>query len=79
MLSPATTCLADLLEDGAGLVTVGTAILEKPVSDRGHIGGRITIAAIVLHVRGCKLLILNGEMLEWSIGHAWKAKRASNI
>ena len=27
----------------------------------------------------CKLLILNGEMSEWSIEHAWKAKRATDI
>jgi hypothetical protein len=25
-----------------------------------------------------KSLILNGEMSEWSIEHAWKAKRVSN-
>jgi hypothetical protein len=25
-----------------------------------------------------KSLILNGEMSEWSIEHAWKAKRASD-
>ena len=28
--------------------------------------------------QGCKLLILNGEMSEWSIEHAWKANSSSN-
>ena len=77
MLSPATTCLADPVEDGAGLLTVGTAILEKPVSDRSTLGD-VSQSPQSSFKRICKLLILNGEMLERSIRHAWKTKRASN-
>ena len=47
------------------------AILEKPVSDRGALGG-LTQFTFLLPSRASKLLILNGEMSEWSIEHAWK-------
>jgi hypothetical protein len=54
------------------------AILEKPVSDRGTLEDVSQSPRFRLGP-GCKLLILNGEMMsEWSIEHAWKAKLAKN-
>ena len=53
-------------------------ILEKPVSDRGTLGTYHNRRDLI-DVRDRKLLILNGEMSEWSNEHAWKAKRASDI
>jgi hypothetical protein len=53
-------------------------MLEKPVSDRATLGGLTQFPPHVLD-RACKLLILNGEMAEWSMAHAWKAKRATDI
>ena len=56
----------------------GAAILEKPVSDRGTLEDLSQPAkSRSLCVR--KLLILNGEMSEWSIEHAWKALRWSSV
>ena len=56
----------------------GAAILEKPVSDRGTLEDLSQSPLIAVQL-SCKLLILNGEMSEWSIEHAWKAKRASEL
>lgn len=55
----------------------GTAILEKSVSDRDTLED-VSQSPQSPFKRCRKLLILNGEMLERSIRHAWKAKRASN-
>ena len=52
------------------------AILEKPVSDRGTLED--LSQSRISSLRVCKLLILNGEMSEWSIEHAWKAKPSSD-
>ena len=52
------------------------AILEKPVSDRDTVED-LSQSGKSSSLRAGKLLILNGEMSEWSIEHAWKAKRAS--
>jgi protein kinase-like protein len=49
----------------------GAAILEKPVSDRGTLED-LSQSRIYRSTCGRKLLILNGEMLERSIRHAWK-------
>ena len=49
----------------------GAAILEKPVSDRGTLED-LSQSPISPFKHDCKLLILNGEMSEWSIEHAWK-------
>ena len=49
-----------------------TAILEKPVSDRGTLED-LSQSVEFGSARDRKLLILNGEMSEWSIEHAWKA------
>jgi pimeloyl-ACP methyl ester carboxylesterase len=51
-------------------------ILEKPVSDRGTLEDISQSRPTVLTCSR-KLLILNGEMLERSIRHAWKAILAS--
>ena len=48
------------------------AILEKPVSDRDTLED-LSQSPRSPSERDCKLLILNGEMSEWSIEHAWKA------
>ena len=50
----------------------------KPVSDRGTLGD-VSQSPQSSFKRCRKLLILSGEMLERSIRHAWKAKRASDI
>ena len=55
----------------------GTAILEKSVSDCGTLED-VSQSPQSSFKRCRKLLILNGEMLERSIRHAWKAKRASD-
>ena len=47
-------------------------MLEKPVSDRGRLGD-VSQSPQLSFKRYCKSLILNGEMLERSIRHAWKA------
>jgi hypothetical protein len=49
----------------------GAAILEKPVSDRATLED-LSQSLPYGSGCGCKLLILNGEMSEWSIEHAWK-------
>jgi hypothetical protein len=49
----------------------GAAILKKPVSDRAHWRTYHNPGILILWRR--KSLILNGEMSEWSIEHAWKA------
>ena len=54
----------------------GAAILEKPVSDRGTLED-LSQSPKSPFKHGCKLLILNGEMSEWSIEHAWKAVGAT--
>ena len=54
----------------------GAAILEKPVSDRGTLED-VSQSPQSSFKRCRKLLILNGEMLEWSIRHAWKACESS--
>jgi hypothetical protein len=50
---------------------LAAAILEKPVSDRGTLED-VSQSPILPFKQACKLLILNGEMSEWSIEHAWK-------
>ena len=50
---------------------LAAAILDSPVSDRGRLED-LSQSPRSRHVRDCKLLILNGEMLERSIRHAWK-------
>jgi hypothetical protein len=50
---------------------------KKPVSDRGSLED-LSQSPILPFKQDCKLLILNGEMSEWSIEHAWKAKLARN-
>ena len=61
------------------LTSEGAAILEKPVSDRSRLEdlsqSREITAARALQIVDSK----DGEMLERSIRHAWKAKRASSI
>jgi hypothetical protein len=52
------------------------AILEKPVSDPGALEV-LSQSAEFATLGDRKSLILNGEMLERSIRHAWKAKRVS--
>ena len=54
-----------------------TAILEKPVSDRGTLEDLSQLPESSSGDR--KLLILNGEMPEWSIRHAWKAMSWSDV
>ena len=54
------------------------AILEKPVSDRGTLEDLSQSGKLRL-LRVGKLLILNGEMSEWSIEHARKTILASRI
>ena len=51
----------------------------KPVSDRGMLKDLSQSPRSPLQADDCKLLILNGEMSEWSIEHAWKAKRGRDI
>ena len=51
---------------------LAAAILEKPVSDRGTLED-LSQSPILPFKQDCKLLILNGEMSEWSKEHAWKA------
>jgi hypothetical protein len=46
-------------------------ILEMPVSDRGTLEDLSQSRTSEL-ISGRKLLIINGEMLERSIRHAWK-------
>ena len=48
------------------------AILVRPVSDSETFAG-LTQFAFGSLAGECKLLILNGEMAEWSMAHAWKA------
>jgi len=56
---------------------MSAAILEVPVSDRDTLEDLSqSPKSPFKHDR--KSLILNGEMSEWSIEHAWKAKRASD-
>src|SRR5262249_55564227 len=52
----------------------GTAILEKPVSDLGTLED-LSQSAESATLSDRKLLILNVEMLERSIRHAWKSDR----
>jgi hypothetical protein len=59
--------------DGAANV-----ILGRPVSDRARLGD-VSQSPQPSFKRPCKLLILNGEMLERSIGHAWKAARWRDV
>jgi hypothetical protein len=47
------------------------AILEMLVSDRATLGG-LTQIPFFSRFSCCKPLILNGEMAEWSMAHAWK-------
>ena len=54
------------------------AILEKPVSDRGTLED-LSQSGKSSSLRVGKLLILNGEMSEWLIEHAWKTTPASRI
>ena len=56
----------------------GAAILEKPVSDLGTLED-LSQSAESAAFGDRKLLILNGEMLERSIRHAWKTMRWSHV
>jgi hypothetical protein len=51
---------------------------RAPVSDRATLGGVTQLAFTQLSLDR-KLLILNGEMAEWSMAHAWKAIWAKRI
>ena len=52
-------------------LSAAAAILEAPVSDRGGLEDVSQSRRSPLR-SDCKLLILNGEMAEWSMAHAWK-------
>ena len=59
-----------------GWLQAGPSILETTVSDRGTLEDLSQSAILATSTQRGTLLILNGEMSEWSIRHAWKAKRA---
>ena len=93
LVRPSLASAAELSENGHALVSnrssglstqlalrtpksKGAAILEKPVSDRATLED-LSQSPRTPFKHGCKLLILNGEMAEWSMAHAWKAMRWS--
>jgi hypothetical protein len=55
---------------------MAAALLEKRVSGR-KILGVLTQFTSLRAFRGRKLLIVKGEMAEWSMAHAWKAIAAT--